>query len=263
MKRKQILSILILAAAVMAVNPGPTWSQSVGGSQNERSGSDTQTPVAPTPPDPSKAQKGAAGTTQSSPQGKKDSSVGGIQSERSGGDSQTPLPKSSPSAGSADPSQAEKGSAGASKLPSGTAQGAKDTSVGGSQSERTGGDTQTPVSKGSRSAGSNDPSSGQGPGSAFKSQGMGRQDVQQAQEALKNQGHDPGPIDGIMGSQTRQALRDFQSKNGLRQTGMLNAETKQKLNIEGSSSAPSPSSATRPAGSDSMKQKESASPMSK
>ena len=220
MKRKQIVSILFLAAAVMAVSPSLTWSQSVGG-------------------------------TQSPPEGKKDSSVGGTQSERSGSDSQTPLPKGSPSAGSTEPGQAEKGSAGASKLPSGTAQGTKDTSVGGSQSERSGGDTQTPVSKGSRSAGSNDPSSGQGPRSA-----MGRQDVQQAQEALKNQGYDPGPIDGIMGSQTRQAVRDFQSKNGLRQTGMLNAETKQKLNIEGSSSAPSPSSATRPAGSDS-------SPMSK
>ena len=232
MKRKQIVSILFLAAALMAVSPSLTWSQSVGG-------------------------------TQSPPEGKKDSSVGGTQSERSGSDSQTPLPKGSPSAGSTEPGQAEKGSAGASKLPSGTAQGTKDPSVGGSQSERSGGDTQTPVSKGSRSAGSNDPSSGHGPRSAFESQGMGRQNVQQAQEALKNQGYDPGPIDGIMGSQTRQAVRDFQSKNGLRQTGMLNAETKQKLNIEGSSSAPSPSSATRPAGSDSMKQKESTSPMSK
>lgn len=178
MKRKQIVSILFLAAAVMAVSPSLTWSQSVGG-------------------------------TQSPPEGKKDSSVGGTQSERSSSDSQTPL------------------------------------------------------SKGSRSAGSNDPSSGHGPRSAFESQGTGRQDVQQAQEALKNQGYDPGPIDGIMGSQTRQAVRDFQSKNGLRQTGMLNAETKRKLNIEDVSSAPSPSSATRPAGSDSMKQKESSSPMSK
>jgi peptidoglycan hydrolase-like protein with peptidoglycan-binding domain len=73
---------------------------------------------------------------------------------------------------------------------------------------------------------------------------MGQQDVRQAQEALKNQGHNPGPIDGVMGSQTRQALREFQSKNGLKQTGTLDAETKQKLNIEGSSSGRSPGSAT-------------------
>ena len=60
----------------------------------------------------------------------------------------------------------------------------------------------------------------------------GQQDIRQAQEALKNQGHDPGPIDGVMGPQTRQALRAFQSSNGLKQTGMLDAETKQKLNVE-------------------------------
>jgi peptidoglycan hydrolase-like protein with peptidoglycan-binding domain len=86
---------------------------------------------------------------------------------------------------------------------------------------------------------------------------MGQQDVQQAQEALKNQGHDPGPIDGVMGSQTRQALRAFQSKNGLKQTGMLDAETKQKLNIEGSGSGPTGR------GDSSTRQKESSSPMSK
>jgi membrane-bound lytic murein transglycosylase B len=63
-----------------------------------------------------------------------------------------------------------------------------------------------------------------------------QQEVRLVQEALKNQGHDPGPIDGIMGSQTRQALREFQSANGLKQTGMLDAQTKQKLNIAGSSS---------------------------
>ena len=31
--------------------------------------------------------------------------------------------------------------------------------------------------------------------------------VRQVQEALKAQGHDPGPIDGVMGPQTQQALR--------------------------------------------------------
>jgi peptidoglycan hydrolase-like protein with peptidoglycan-binding domain len=89
----------------------------------------------------------------------------------------------------------------------------------------------------------------------------GAQDVKQAQEALKNQGHDPGPIDGVIGSQTRHALREFQSKNGLRQTGMLDVETRQKLNMESSSSAPSPSSATGPAGRSDSTKKES--PMSK
>ena len=86
-------------------------------------------------------------------------------------------------------------------------------------------------------------------------QGMaGMDEVREAQEALKSQGHDPGPIDGIMGSQTQQALKEFQSQNGLKQTGMLDAQTKQKLNMDNSSS----SSSGR---SDSMRQKES--PMNK
>lgn len=63
----------------------------------------------------------------------------------------------------------------------------------------------------------------------------GQQDIRQAQEALKAQGHDPGPIDGVMGPQTSQALREFQSSNGLQQTGRLDEQTKEKLNIENTS----------------------------
>jgi hypothetical protein len=186
MKPKEILWVLFLAIAALILNGEPTWSQSVGGTQ----------------------------------------------SERSGGDSQTPLPKGSTSAGSTDPSKTGKGSVGASKS------GAKDTSVGGSQSERSGGDSQTPLPKGSRSAGSEDAMKAR-QRTASGHQGMGgAQDVRQAQEALKDQGHDPGPIDGVLGSQTRQALRAFQSKNGLKQTGVLDAETKQKLNMESSSPSP-------------------------
>jgi hypothetical protein len=57
----------------------------------------------------------------------------------------------------------------------------------------------------------------------------GPQDVRRAQEALRNQGQDPGPIDGIMGPRTRQALRQFQKANGLQQTGTLDAETRERL----------------------------------
>jgi peptidoglycan hydrolase-like protein with peptidoglycan-binding domain len=83
-----------------------------------------------------------------------------------------------------------------------------------SQSEQAASGTETPVS---RSAVSGDPSA------------AGQVDVRQAQETLKNQGQDPGPIDGIMGPRTRQALREFQGANGLEQTGTLDAATRQKL----------------------------------
>jgi Putative peptidoglycan binding domain len=223
MKSKKLMPMTLLAAAAIVWNAAPTWGQSVGGSQSERSG-ESQTPVSKgnqtTGSDaPSKAQK--SGTGQSG----KDSSVGGTQSKRTP-DSDTPVPEGRFS----DPSKAGK-----SQSPRGAGQSNKDTSIGGTQDRRSG-ESDTPLPQGNRSAGSDDPSKA-GRGSRHTSQvsGIGgQQDIRQAQEALKNQGHDPGPIDGVMGPQTRQALRTFQSSNGLKQTGMLDAETKQKLNIEDS-----------------------------
>ncbi|MGH7825520.1 MAG: peptidoglycan-binding domain-containing protein [Candidatus Binatia bacterium] len=81
------------------------------------------------------------------------------------------------------------------------------------------------------------------------------QDVKQAQEALKSAGHDPGPIDGIMGPQTRQAIRAFQGQSGLKETGTLDAETAQKLGVEKGGSASGPSSGEK--GSSSAAGKES------
>jgi hypothetical protein len=57
----------------------------------------------------------------------------------------------------------------------------------------------------------------------------GPQDVRRVQEALRNQGQDPGPIDGIMGPRTRRALIQFQKANGLQQTGTLDEETRERL----------------------------------
>jgi hypothetical protein len=58
------------------------------------------------------------------------------------------------------------------------------------------------------------------------------QDVKKAQEALKDKGHDPGSIDGVIGPQTRQAIRAFQNASALKETGRLDAETAAKLGIE-------------------------------
>ena len=58
------------------------------------------------------------------------------------------------------------------------------------------------------------------------------QDVKKAQEALKNKGHNPGSIDGVMGSQTRQAIKAFQKANGLKESGALDAETAENLGVE-------------------------------
>jgi peptidoglycan hydrolase-like protein with peptidoglycan-binding domain len=51
------------------------------------------------------------------------------------------------------------------------------------------------------------------------------------QQALRDKGHDPGPIDGIMGPRTRGALQDFQKAQGLPVSGRLDDQTIAKLEI--------------------------------
>jgi len=67
-------------------------------------------------------------------------------------------------------------------------------------------------------------------------------DVERMQKALKQQGHDPGPVDGVMGAQTSAALKAYQKKQGLRVSGQLDAETAAKLG--GSDNAPAASAKT-------------------
>jgi peptidoglycan hydrolase-like protein with peptidoglycan-binding domain len=67
--------------------------------------------------------------------------------------------------------------------------------------------------------------------------------VQQAQRRLRDDGLYHGSIDGVLGPQTKQALRKFQKKNGLPETATLDQETVSKLTGsglgEGSSMPPS------------------------
>lgn len=62
-------------------------------------------------------------------------------------------------------------------------------------------------------------------------------DVKQAQQALKDKGHDPGPIDGILGPKTQAALKAFQQANNIKATARLDAETKGKLGVSGGGQA--------------------------
>jgi peptidoglycan hydrolase-like protein with peptidoglycan-binding domain len=73
--------------------------------------------------------------------------------------------------------------------------------------------------------------------------GGGQQQVKAAQQALKDKGQDPGPVDGVMGPKTQAALKAFQQAEGLTATGRLDAETMAKLGVSeagGSSPAASP-----------------------
>ena len=73
-------------------------------------------------------------------------------------------------------------------------------------------------------------------------------DTRAAQEALKTQGIDPGPIDGRMGPRTRAAISDYQRRESLPVTGMLDDATMAKLNVRSSRSdaTPAASPTTQP-----------------
>jgi peptidoglycan hydrolase-like protein with peptidoglycan-binding domain len=73
-------------------------------------------------------------------------------------------------------------------------------------------------------------------------------DTRAAQEALKTQGFDPGPIDGRMGPRTSAAISDYQRKNDLPVTGMLDDATMAKLEVRStrSTDVPAASPANKP-----------------
>lgn len=85
--------------------------------------------------------------------------------------------------------------------------------------------------------------------------GVSRNAVKQAQQKLQSEGLYKGQIDGIEGPETKQALEQFQQKNGLQQTGMLDHQTLSALMSgnqatgEGSSTPPSSQSMQGSSGS--------------
>jgi peptidoglycan hydrolase-like protein with peptidoglycan-binding domain len=63
-------------------------------------------------------------------------------------------------------------------------------------------------------------------------------DVRQAQERLKEAGFNPGPTDGQLGAQTKDALKDYQKAHGLPQTGQLDEPTRELLMVQRPQGAP-------------------------
>ena len=59
---------------------------------------------------------------------------------------------------------------------------------------------------------------------------------------LNQKGFNVGEPDGVMGPKTRSALRDFQKKEGIKDTGRLDQDTMSKLGVESRTSGTSGSS---------------------
>jgi peptidoglycan hydrolase-like protein with peptidoglycan-binding domain len=52
------------------------------------------------------------------------------------------------------------------------------------------------------------------------------------QQALKDKGFDPGPVDGIEGPKTVSALKDYQKAENVTMTGKLDPGTAAKLGMK-------------------------------
>jgi peptidoglycan hydrolase-like protein with peptidoglycan-binding domain len=61
---------------------------------------------------------------------------------------------------------------------------------------------------------------------------QGSSTVREAQQALKDKGFDPGPVDGLNGPKTRAAVRDYQKQQNLTVNGRLGAETLTSLGVK-------------------------------
>ena len=57
-------------------------------------------------------------------------------------------------------------------------------------------------------------------------------DNQAMQQALKDKGYDPGPMDGVMGPRTKAALMEYQRAEGMTATGRWDAETAAKIDLQ-------------------------------
>ena len=77
-------------------------------------------------------------------------------------------------------------------------------------------------------------------------------DVELAQKALKQRGHDPGPIDGVNGPRTSAALKAYQQAQGLEATGRLDDSTLAKLSEPSAqpSRGPAPTASNTQTGGD-------------
>jgi hypothetical protein len=58
------------------------------------------------------------------------------------------------------------------------------------------------------------------------------------QQALKDKGFDPGPLDGVMGPRTASALKEYQKSENLTMTGRADGETRAKLGMKVSTEKP-------------------------
>ena len=68
--------------------------------------------------------------------------------------------------------------------------------------------------------------------------------IKQAQTELRNEGLYSARVDGILGPKTRDALKTYQQRQGLTETGTLDQATAQRMNLVAQGMPPAPPSQT-------------------
>jgi peptidoglycan hydrolase-like protein with peptidoglycan-binding domain len=66
---------------------------------------------------------------------------------------------------------------------------------------------------------------------------MSSDQVRQIQQALSDRGFDPGPVDGVMGPKTRQAMRNFRQAQGLSGGDSADSATLSALGVDSTASS--------------------------
>lgn len=147
------------------------------------------------------------------------------------GQSQTqqPAPSATAPSGSSSTTPSTATGSGSTKPSTGTGSmsSGSGTSSTGTGSMSSGSGSATPSTGATSGTGSGSMSQGKAAGQMDKAGAMDKEKVKQLQEALKSKGHDPGPIDGIMGPKTQAALRDYQQKENVQSR----ADALQKLGV--------------------------------
>jgi Putative peptidoglycan binding domain len=64
-----------------------------------------------------------------------------------------------------------------------------------------------------------------------------RNKVRQVQNVLKTKGFDPGPLNGVVGEKTKEAVQQFQDRFGIKATGAIDNQTLFALGVVGGSKA--------------------------
>ena len=72
---------------------------------------------------------------------------------------------------------------------------------------------------------------GANPSDQEKAAGLSHHDVSELQESLRDKGYYHGKVDGNLGPQTREAIRQYQKSENLPVTGHLDADTSGKLGV--------------------------------